>query len=107
MPRRPLVQRGDWFQGRGPMSRVVLRYYLLPPSQGLPAYTDTRIEPWQYLGPVHEVEETAVFTSILVPHFGEGPDLRWVNAWRSGVDFAYKVEIWPWILLGWRNRFLD
>ena len=74
------------------------------------------IPPNFYLGPVHEVEQSTLFTTIRIPT-GRGDELGWVNVWRRGQDrpdvgvlFALPVEeavVASWRDRGWVNQFID
>ena len=116
---RPQVRRGDWFWTRHWHSRVVCKFYRYPPSRNWAERILRDIPPGTYLGPVHEVEETDLFTSIRIPT-GERPDrLAWLNVWRAGdhrrpdrgVHYAFKVEDageWgEWHNRGWVNFYID
>ena len=76
-----------------------------------------------YFGPVHEVEHTQRFVTVLVPATPPAPDaglmLRWVNVWTSvrggrvddarGTSFATQVlaaEKQEWEHKGWVDRYL-
>ncbi len=77
-----------------------------------------------YLGPVHAVEQSFKYCSVLVPYVETGvhvanfPLLVWVNVWcsvnargqRVGTRFAEQVSAntlaqWRW--RGWMDRFID
>ena len=113
-PRAP--RRGDWYYSRGPSSRVVLKFYGFPPSVGVESRVlpEFRVAPGSYIGPVHEVEETPRFQSVLVPHPLVG-ELVWLNVWRnfddgSGVEYALRVSdatLQEWAERGWVDQYLD
>ena len=98
---RPGVDIGDWFRtavGRNHCCRM----YCLP-GRGLIG----NIDPGTYIGPVHDVEETDQFLTVLVPSRGLHlsrhdtiPDLVWITVhcthnrqhdWNRPVAYAHKV----------------
>ena len=121
---RPQPRRGDWILTRGPSSRIELKFYTAPWSAGGGIQVPGRPPaPYSYLGPVHRVDQSDAFTSVLVPHPEHQELLSWMNIWASrssdrepplvsprAVHFAWVVcdhELLRWFQLGWRNEFLD
>ena len=64
---RPEPRRG-WIQARGPRSKVKLKFYTAPFSQMTGTEVRGRVSPNAYVGLVHNVDHSELFTSVLVPH---------------------------------------
>ncbi len=127
----PDVARGGYFEqviGKVP-------FYVLPPSVHNERVLIHRgFSRGTVFGPVHAVDRTFRFVSVLVPrvaswtlfapiafphHVGEGvPDLVWINVWTPenqlqecvGVDFCRKVpekKVAGWRRAGWEDCYYD
>ena len=112
--RRPEPCRGDWIQARGPRSKIKLKFYTAPFSQRTGTEVPGRVSPNAYVGPVHDVDHTDLFTSVQVPHPDDENLLVWMNIWtargsHSGpVHFAHVVqdmELLNWFRQGFQNVF--
>ena len=112
---RPRPRRGDWIEAKGASSRIVLKFYSAPPKRGIEIEAHTYVNPYQYLGPVHDVEDSAEFVSVRLPHPTTGK-LVWTNicSWSCtkarGGDYAFVVadeRLAAWLREGFRNEFLD
>ena len=119
---RPSVAQGDWFVT---LRTLGGRCYFTPPStatlydaEGFPEHASAMArapniaEVGAYLGPVHGVEDSQWFTSILVPH-PEWECMIWVNVWSCwngrGVDYCGMVPretTARWRDEGWQDRYL-
>ena len=88
---RPSPRRGDWIEIMG---SIVLRFYSAPVGRGGGRKIVVLPDPHQYIGPVHDVDDSYLFVSVLVPHPTTG-GLAWTNIWSClrghGVDYALLV----------------
>ena len=93
---KPEVEIGDYFQGMGRYSTVVLKAYWTKPSEGRaegaaqPAFQDQEIPHSCILGPVMAVDNLHDQVAIQVPHPLHMEDLVWISVWtqynrRNGV----------------------
>ena len=115
---RPKAAPGDWFRTRRGRSHCC-KMYCLPGR----AFVGT-IDEGTYIGPVHNVKESAAFVAVLVPSLGlhtDGniPDLVWVSVhcahnlrhdWNRPVADAPKVgpdAIDRWKQNGLENQFIE
>ena len=113
MSGRPTPRRGDWIESRGANSSVVLKFYSAPPGHGGGDEIDVpRVGPHQYLGPVHDVDYSDGFVSVLLPHPTTG-ELAWTNIWSNnkgrGVDYARLVPdeaLARWLRHGFQNEYM-
>ena len=89
MSGRPTPRRGDWIESKGANTSIVLKFYSAPPGHGGGDDIDvpTHVGPHQYLGPVHDVDDSKHFVSASLPHPTTG-ELAWMNIWstRRGPD---------------------
>ena len=117
MSGRPTPRRGDWIEAKGASSRIVLKFYSAPPKRGIEIEAHTYVNPHQYIGPVHDVEDSVEFVSVRLPHPTTG-ELAWMNIWSTrrgpdtpgGVHYAYRVPDWrlaAWLRQGFRNEYQD
>ena len=118
MSGRPTPRRGDWIESRGANSSIVLKFYSAPPGHGGGDEIDVpRVGPHQYLGPVHDVDDSKHFVSVRLPHPTTG-ELAWMNIWSTrrgpdtpgGVHYAFIVPDWrlaAWLRQGFRNEYQD
>ncbi|MDA8583497.1 hypothetical protein N9L68_04670 [bacterium] len=81
----PCLVRGDWIHTTGPLSKVVLKFYSAPPRIGGYELDAPRVSPHPYIGPVHDVDHSGGFATVLVPHPTTG-QLAWTNIWRVKAD---------------------
>ena len=92
---------------------------MLAPSVNTPE-RGPKITHWEgrYLGPVHGVDLSQLFTAVLVPHPDDVEVLVWVNVWTSrnlsgeyrGVSFCSmvpRVLTDDWRLSGWEDWYKD
>ena len=100
---RPRPRRGDWVQALGQGGGHEIRF----------GASYTYVRPHQYLGPVHDVDDTPGFVSVCLPHPKTG-QLAWMNIWSftrgRGVHYARRVsneELASWLRQGVRNEFQD
>ena len=113
---RPSPVRGDWFRA---LASLGGRCWLLAPSENTPV-RGPKITHWEgrYLGPVHDVDLSQLFTAVLVPHPDDVEVLVWVNVWTSrnlsgeyrGVSFCSmvpRVLTDDWHLSGGEDRYKD
>ena len=115
-PEIPL--RGDWYT----TTTVALRFYELPPSATLGhewsgmsrcarQFLERRLRPGFNLGPVHDVDVTLQFVSILIPHPEDCNRLVWTNIWKyPSLQMARKVPssvLASWVDNGWQNIYLQ
>ena len=122
-PWRPEPRRGDWIQARGPRSKVKLKFYTAPFSHmrlsergdATPIGTQVpgSVSPNGYVGPVHDVDHSDMFTSVQVPHPDDKHLLVWMNIWtitaRGSVLFAHVVtdtELANWFRQGFQHVFI-
>ena len=114
------VCRGDWLQARAPRGaeQVRMPFWTLPPGdQGSGSSVEILavVFPFQFIGPVHAVEQSDYFCSVLVPHpMTFWPMLAWMNIWSccggSGVHYAHIVQdavLATWFRDGWQNVYWD
>ena len=118
MSGRPTPRRGDWIESRGANSNIVLKFYSAPPGHGGGDEIDVpRVGPHQYLGPVHDVDDSKHFVSVRLPHPTTG-ELAWMNIWSTrrgpdtpgGVHYAFIVPDWrlaAWLREGFRNEYQE
>jgi len=111
---RPYPQVGDWMRA----GHVPLRFWEFAPSENIHSKARWRECNFEFMGPVHDMEETERFTSVRIPNPAfPDEDLVWLNIWcyenkarqRRGVNFATIVPVdmvLSWQQRGWRNRFL-
>ena len=113
-PCRPTPCRGDWIQARGPRSKVKLKFYTAPFSHRTGTEVPGSVSPNAYVGPVHDVDHSDMFTSVQVPHPDDKHLLVWMNIWTargsnsSPVNFAHVVkdeELLNWFRQGFQNVF--
>ena len=115
---RPDPGRGDWVRTRD-TEQPRCRAWLTPPSMRASSLLPVHLPSGMFLGPVHEIEHTKTFTSVLVPisEGAEAPFLAWVYIWssrtankmRRGVEFAHVVprsETDEWRRRGWVDAYL-
>ena len=109
---RPRPRRGDWIETKGAAPRIVLKFYSAPPGQGGGDELDApRVGPNQYLGPVHDVDDSKYIVSVLLPHPTTG-ELAWLNIWsaRRRAHDAFIVPDWrlaAWLRQGYNNDYQD
>ena len=112
MSGRPTPRRGDWIESRGANSSIVLKFYSAPPGQGGGDEIDVpRVGPYQYLGPVHDVDDSKDFVSVRLPHPTTG-ELAWLNIWlaRRRAHDAFIGPDWrlaAWLREGFRNEYQE
>ena len=115
----PTPRRGDWIESKGANTNIVLKFYSAPPGHGGGDEIDvpTHVGPHQYLGPVHDVDDSKHFVSVRLPHPTTG-ELAWMNIWSTrrgpdtpgGVHYAFIVPDWrlaAWLRQGFRNEYQD
>ena len=69
------------------------------------------VSPNGYVGPVHDVDHSDMFTSVQVPHPDDKHLLVWMNIWtaRNSVFLAHVVtdtELANWFRQGFQNVFI-
>ena len=110
--RRPEPRRGDWIQAKGPRSKIKLKFYTAPRMRG--TEVSGSVNPNAYIGPVHDVDHSDMYTSVQVPHPIDKSLLVWINIWTlRGSDscpvmFAHVVkdtELASWFRRGFHNVF--
>ena len=101
-------------QARGPRSAIVLKFYTVPPGHGRSVEIPGVVFPSQFIGPVHAVEQSDLFCSVLVPHPFFAPLLAWMNIWSccqgSGVELAHIVPdavLATWLRDGFQTLYWD
>ena len=92
-----LPRRGDWFQSKGPWTKIVCREYTAPPPWGV-LLGDLPRRAW--FGPVHEVidKEYRSFVVVKVPSRFMPGELAWVNIENRGTRFAKMDRCWAGFL---------
>ena len=93
-----------------------MKSYLAPPRIGGCEIDVPRVGPHQYIGPVHDVDDSKYFVSVRLPHPTTG-ELAWMNIWSTrrgpdtwGVHYAFIVPDWrlaAWLREGFRNEYQD
>ena len=115
-PEVPVV--GDWFRS----TTVPLRFYRSSPQQAVghcwsgmslcnQIILENRLSPGSYIGPVHAVERSEDFVSVLVPNPEDSSILVWTNVWkrRGCMQIALLVDheiLQLWRQRGWVNKYL-
>ena len=121
MGRRPHAQYGGWLRTVFHPAIRCRQYLLAGADSGSPR-VGGGISPGVYLGPVHAVDQSSRYCSVLVPYVQTGiwvpnpPVLTWVNVWCSvngrgearGARFADEIPsetVDEWRREGWVDRF--
>ena len=92
-PRRPKLRRGDWIQAKAPRSKVNLTFYTAPFSQMRGTEVSGSVNPNAYVGPVHDVDHSDMFTSVQVPHPDDKHLLVWMNIWTARGSHSCPVTV--------------